>query len=55
MLEFPEVDRAEWFELAEAREKINGAQAELIEVLRGLIGGRERAQGRNFRRSRVGF
>lgn len=32
-IEFPEVDRAEWFTLAEAGEKINRAQAELLERL----------------------
>ncbi len=32
-LEIPEVDRAEWFGLAAAREKINPAQAELLERL----------------------
>jgi predicted NUDIX family NTP pyrophosphohydrolase len=31
--EFPEVDRAEWFGLDAAREKINPAQAELIDRL----------------------
>jgi predicted NUDIX family NTP pyrophosphohydrolase len=31
--EFPEVDRAEWFPLDTAREKINAAQAELIDRL----------------------
>jgi predicted NUDIX family NTP pyrophosphohydrolase len=31
MQEFPEVDRAEWFTLDAAREKINPAQAELLE------------------------
>ncbi len=33
MLEFPEVDRAEWFGLAQARAKINPAQAALIDRL----------------------
>ena len=33
MREFPEVDRAEWFGLAEARVKINAAQVALIEGL----------------------
>lgn len=33
MREFPEVDRAEWFGLAEARLKMNEAQARFIEVL----------------------
>ena len=31
--EFPEIDRAEWFELAEAKEKINKGQTPLIEEL----------------------
>jgi predicted NUDIX family NTP pyrophosphohydrolase len=31
--EFPEVDRAEWFGLEEARRKVNPAQAELIDRL----------------------
>jgi predicted NUDIX family NTP pyrophosphohydrolase len=31
--EFPEVDRAGWFALAEAREKLNPAQAELLDRL----------------------
>jgi predicted NUDIX family NTP pyrophosphohydrolase len=31
--QFPEVDRAEWFSLEAAREKINPAQAELIDRL----------------------
>jgi predicted NUDIX family NTP pyrophosphohydrolase len=30
---FPEVDRAEWFPLDEARRRINSAQAELIDTL----------------------
>jgi predicted NUDIX family NTP pyrophosphohydrolase len=38
MREFPEVDRAEWFGLAEARVKINAAQVGLIEVLVGRLG-----------------
>jgi predicted NUDIX family NTP pyrophosphohydrolase len=37
MREFPEVDRAEWFSLAEARERINPAQAAFLDRLsRGL-------------------
>jgi predicted NUDIX family NTP pyrophosphohydrolase len=32
-IEIPEIDRAEWFGLAEAREKIIGAQAELLDRL----------------------
>jgi len=31
--EFPEVDRAEWFEIEKAREKILPAQAELLDRL----------------------
>ena len=33
MAEFPEVDRAQWFELSEARERINPAQVALLERL----------------------
>jgi predicted NUDIX family NTP pyrophosphohydrolase len=33
MAEFPEVDRAEWFALAQAREKLVPAQAELVDRL----------------------
>jgi len=33
MQEFPEVDRAQWFDLAEAREKLNPAQVPLLERL----------------------
>jgi predicted NUDIX family NTP pyrophosphohydrolase len=33
MLEIPEVDRAEWFGIQQAREKINAAQAELLDRL----------------------
>ncbi|OAI39410.1 hypothetical protein AYO39_02890 [Actinobacteria bacterium SCGC AG-212-D09] len=33
MIEAPEVDRAEWFGLAAAREKINPAQVELLDRL----------------------
>jgi predicted NUDIX family NTP pyrophosphohydrolase len=33
MIEVPEVDRAEWFTLTRAREKINPAQAELLDRL----------------------
>jgi predicted NUDIX family NTP pyrophosphohydrolase len=31
--EFPEIDRAEWFPVAEAREKLNPAQAEFLDRL----------------------
>lgn len=33
LIEVPEVDRAEWFTLERAREKINSAQAELLDRL----------------------
>jgi predicted NUDIX family NTP pyrophosphohydrolase len=36
MSEFPEVDRAQWFGLDEAREKLNPAQAALIDRLQEL-------------------
>lgn len=35
--EFPEVDRAEWFDLATAREKLNPTQATLVDQLAPLI------------------
>ena len=35
---FPEVDRAAWFGLAEARERINSAQAVLLDRLAEIIG-----------------
>ena len=34
---FPEVDRAEWFSFADARMKLNPAQAELIDRLEELL------------------
>jgi len=37
MGEFPEVDRAEWFGLAEARVKMNAAQAAFIDVLAARV------------------
>lgn len=39
--EFPEVDRAEWFDLETAREKILPAQAELLDRLLERIGSAE--------------
>lgn len=36
---FPEVDRAEWFDLAEARLRINPAQAELLDRLEAALRG----------------
>jgi predicted NUDIX family NTP pyrophosphohydrolase len=38
MLEIPEVDRAEWFGIQQAREKINAAQAELLDRLTERLG-----------------
>ena len=35
--EFPEVDRAQWFDLAAAREKINKGQAPLLAELASLL------------------
>ena len=35
--EFPEVDRAAWFSLDEARERINPAQAAFLDRLRGAV------------------
>jgi predicted NUDIX family NTP pyrophosphohydrolase len=37
MREFPEVDRAEWFALAEARRRVNPGQVELLERLRETL------------------
>ena len=37
MLEIPEVDRAEWFGLQAAREKINPAQVELLDRLAEIL------------------
>ena len=34
---FPEVDRAEWFGLTEARERVNVAQVEFLERLAGSV------------------
>jgi len=39
MIEIPEVDRAEWFGLDAAREKINGGQVPLLDRLEQLLGG----------------
>ena len=36
LIEVPEVDRAEWLTLDRAREKINPAQAELLDRLAGI-------------------
>ena len=40
MRSFPEVDRARWFGLEEARERLNPAQAEFIERLQARLDGR---------------
>ncbi|HET6547440.1 MAG TPA: NUDIX domain-containing protein [Solirubrobacter sp.] len=40
MREFPEVDRAQWFALDEARRRINPAQAELLDRLVRVMTGR---------------
>ena len=37
MLEIPEVDQAEWFGIQQAREKINPAQAELLDRLAEIL------------------
>jgi predicted NUDIX family NTP pyrophosphohydrolase len=36
-IEIPEVDRAEWFSLADARTRINEAQAELLDRLQAAL------------------
>ena len=38
MQEFPEVDRAQWFGVAQARQKLNPAQTALIDRLQELVG-----------------
>ena len=39
MIDVPEVDRAEWFSLKDARERINPAQVALLERLEALLAG----------------
>ena len=39
-IEVPEVDRAEWFTLADARERLIGAQVELLDRLQESLAGR---------------
>ncbi|HEX6584970.1 MAG TPA: NUDIX domain-containing protein [Thermoleophilaceae bacterium] len=39
--EFPEVDRVQWFTLAEARRRINSAQVVFLERLHEMLEGRE--------------
>jgi predicted NUDIX family NTP pyrophosphohydrolase len=36
--EFPEVDRAQWFSIEQAREKLVPAQVELLDRLAELVG-----------------
>lgn len=38
IIEIPEVDRAEWFDLATARQKINPAQAAFLDELQAMLG-----------------
>jgi predicted NUDIX family NTP pyrophosphohydrolase len=38
-IEFPEVDRCEWFDLAEARAKLNPAQVEFVDRLAAALAG----------------
>ena len=38
MIEIPEVDRAEWFRLPTAREKINSGQVPLLDRLEEIVG-----------------
>jgi predicted NUDIX family NTP pyrophosphohydrolase len=38
-LTFPEVDQCEWFDARNARQKINPAQAELIDRLEATLSG----------------
>ena len=42
LVEIPEVDRAEWFDLDTARGKINGGQVPLLDRLQELLGSTER-------------
>lgn len=37
---FPEIDRAEWFDLAAARAKINAGQKPLLDRLEAIVGGK---------------
>lgn len=47
--EFPEVDRAQWFTLAEARRAMNPAQVVFLERLREMLEGREAPRPRQAR------
>jgi predicted NUDIX family NTP pyrophosphohydrolase len=42
---FPEVDRAAWFTLAEARQRMNPAQAPLLDRLVAALGAADRGSG----------
>ena len=42
LIEIPEVDRAEWFDLDTARQKINVGQVPLVDRLHALLGSTER-------------
>jgi len=52
MREFPEVDRAQWFTIGEARRRINPAQAVFLERLRELLLSRPAARRARRGRSR---
>jgi predicted NUDIX family NTP pyrophosphohydrolase len=43
--EFPEIDRAQWFAIAAARERINPAQVDLLERLEEAMTGSPRRTG----------
>ena len=45
MQAFPEIDRAGWFGLDAAREKLNPAQAAFVDRLEALLAGRCSARG----------
>ncbi len=53
-LTFAEVDRGEWFDARTARQKINRAQAELIDRLEGSLSATRRAEP-TFRARRGGL
>jgi predicted NUDIX family NTP pyrophosphohydrolase len=51
MREFPEVDRAQWFPVAEARRRINPAQVLFLERLREMLEGKEAPRPSRARRA----
>ena len=53
--EFPEVDRADWFDLAAARKKILPAQAELLDRSARSPERRQEAEGQRWRWGRGGY